>query len=168
MVKKLLIPSLIFALGNPSLTEPSCYHFSGEHLFIHVVVVVFSHSLVSNPLWPMDCSTPGFPVLHYLLEFAQTHVHWVTDAIQPSHPLLPPSPPALHLSQHQGLFQWVSSSHQVAKVLEPQLQSFQWSKDWLIWSPCSPRDFQESSPTPQIKSINASALYSPIIPSIHG
>ena len=65
----------------------------------------------------MDCSTPGFPVLHYLLEFAQTQVHWVSDAIQPSHPLSPPSPPALNLSQHQGVFQWVSSSHQVTKVL---------------------------------------------------
>ena len=76
----------------------------------------------------MDCSTPGFPVHHQLLEFAQTHVHWVSDAIQPSHPLSSPFPPALNLSQHQGLFQWVSSSHQVAKVLEFQLQhqSFQW------------------------------------------
>ena len=80
---------------------------------------------------PMDCSTPGFPVLHYLLEFCQTHVHWVGDAIQPSHPLLPPTSPPLSLFQHQGLFQWVSSSHQVTKVLELQLQqqnkhSFQW------------------------------------------
>ena len=58
---------------------------------------------------PMDCSTPGFLVLHYLLEFAQTHVHWVNDAIQTSHLLLPPSPPALNLSQHQGLFQWANS-----------------------------------------------------------
>ena len=75
-----------------------------------------------------DCSTPGFPVLHYLPEFAQTHVHWVGDAIQPSHPLLPPSAPALNLSQHQWFFQWVSSSHRVAKLLELQLQhqSFQW------------------------------------------
>ena len=63
----------------------------------------------------MDCSTPGFPVLHCLL--AQTHIHWVSDAIQPSHPLSPPFPPALNLSQHQGLFQWGISSHQVAKVL---------------------------------------------------
>ena len=69
---------------------------------------------------PLDCSRPGFPVLHYRLESAHTHVCWVGDAIQPSHPLSPPSP-ALNLSQHQGLFQWVSSSHQVAKVLEPQL-----------------------------------------------
>ena len=65
----------------------------------------------------MNCSTPGFPVLHYLLELAQTHVHWVGDAIQPSHPLLSPSPPAFNLSQHQGLFKWVSFSHQVARVL---------------------------------------------------
>ena len=76
---------------------------------------------------PMDCSTPGFPVLHQPPELA-THVHWVGDAIQPSHPLSSPSPPAFNLSQHQGLFKWVSSSHQVAKVLEFQLQhqSFQW------------------------------------------
>ena len=64
---------------------------------------------------PMDCSTLGFPVLYHLLELVQTHVCWVSDAIQPSHPLSPPSPPALNLSQHQGLFQWVSSLHQVAK-----------------------------------------------------
>ena len=78
---------------------------------------------------PMNCSTPGLPVHHQLPEFTQIHVHWVSDAIQPSHPLLYPSPPALNLSQHQGLFQWVSSSHQVAKVLEVQLQhqSFQWT-----------------------------------------
>ena len=76
---------------------------------------------------PMDCRQPGFPVLHHLPKLAQTHVHWVGDAIQPSHPLLSPSP-ALNLSQHQGLFTWVSSSHQVAKVLKFQLQhqSFQW------------------------------------------
>ena len=64
---------------------------------------------------PMDCSTPGLPVHHHLPEFAQTHVHWVGDAIQPSHPLLSPSPLAFNLPQHQGLFQWVSSSHQMAK-----------------------------------------------------
>ena len=76
----------------------------------------------------MDCSTPGFHVNHQLLELAQTHVHRVGDAIQPSHPLSSPSPPAFNISQHQGLFQWVSSS-QVAKVLEFQLQhqSFQWT-----------------------------------------
>ena len=67
---------------------------------------------------PMDCSTPGFPVHHQLLEFTQTHVHWVCDAIQPSHPLSFPSPPPFNLSQHLGLFQWVSSLHQVAKGLK--------------------------------------------------
>ena len=76
----------------------------------------------------MDCRTPGLPVHHQLPEFTQTHVHRVGDAIQPSHPLSSPSSPAFNLSQHQGLFQWVSSLHQVARVLEFQLQcqSFQW------------------------------------------
>ena len=77
----------------------------------------------------MDYSTPGFPVHHQLLELAQTHVNWVSDAIQPSHPLPSPYLPAFNLSQHQGLFKCVSSSHQVVKVLEFQLQhqSFQWT-----------------------------------------
>ena len=76
---------------------------------------------------PMDCGTPSLLVHHQPTEFTQSHVHWVGDAIQPSHPLAIP-PPAFNLSQHQGLFKWVSSSHQVAKVLEFQLQhqSFQW------------------------------------------
>ena len=76
---------------------------------------------------PMDCSTPGLPVHHQLPEFTQIHAHWVGDAIQPSHPLSSPSPPAFKLAQHQGLFKWVSSLHQVAKVLVLQLQhqSFQ-------------------------------------------
>ena len=73
---------------------------------------------------PKDCSTPGFPVLPYHLEFSQTHVHWVGNAIQPSHPLLSPSPPAINLSQHQCLFQWFGSLHQVAKILEFQHKSF--------------------------------------------
>ena len=78
---------------------------------------------------PMDCSLPCLPVHHQLPESTQTHVHRVDDAIQPSHPLSSPSPPALNLSQHQGLFQWVNSSHEVAKVLEFQLQhqSFHWT-----------------------------------------
>ena len=78
---------------------------------------------------PMNRSMPGLPVHHQLPESTQNHVHWVSDAIQPSHPLSSPSPPALNLSQHQDLFQWVSSSHQVAKVLEFQLKhhSFQWT-----------------------------------------
>ena len=75
---------------------------------------------------PMDCSTPGFPVYHQFLELAQTLVHRVGDAIQPSHPLSPRSPPTFNPSQHQGFSYWVSSLHQVAKVLELQPQSFQW------------------------------------------
>ena len=75
---------------------------------------------------PKDCNIPGFPVHHQLLELAQTHIYWVSNAIQPFHPLLFFSPPALNHSHNQGLFQWVSSSHQVARVLELQLQSFQW------------------------------------------
>ena len=77
---------------------------------------------------PMDCSMPSFPVLHHLLELAQAHIHWVGETIQSSDSLSSPSPPAFNLSQLQGLFQWVSSSHQVAKVLELQLQHqfFQW------------------------------------------
>ena len=93
--------------------------------------VQFSLVAQSSPTLcnPMDCNMPGLPVHRQLLEFTQTHVHWVGDAIQPSHPLLSPSPPAFNLSQHQGLFKWVSSSHQVAKALEFQLQhqSFQWT-----------------------------------------
>ena len=126
----------------------------------------------------MNHSTPGLPVHHQLLESSQTHVHWVSDAIQSSHRLSSPSPPALNLSQHQGLFKWVSSPHQMAKVLELQLQhqSFQWTprtdllQDELVGSPCSPRDSQESSPTPQFKSINSlvlSFLYSPPLTFIH-
>ena len=71
---------------------------------------------------PMVCSTPGLPVHYQLPEFTQTHVHWIGDAVQSSHPLLSPSPPVFNLSQHQGLFKWVSSSHLMAKGLEFQLQ----------------------------------------------
>ena len=97
------------------------------------VFIQFSSVQSLSGVWlfvtPMDCSMPGFPVHHQFPELTHTHVHWVGDAIQPSHPLSSPSPPALNLSQHQGLFKWVSSLHQVAKVLEFQLQhqSFQWT-----------------------------------------
>ena len=84
-------------------------------------------------LWdPMDWSMPGSPVLHNLPDFAQTHVHWVRDAIQQSHPPLPTSPPVLSLSQHQHLFQWVGCLHQVAKVLELAFSVMQWML--AIWS----------------------------------
>ena len=91
--------------------------FSSVHLLYHV------------QLFATPCTTPGLPVHHQLPEFIQTHVHWVDDAIQPSHPLSSAFSPALNLSQHQGLFKWVSSLHQMAKVLEFQLQyhSFQWT-----------------------------------------
>ena len=89
---------------------------------------MFSHSVMSDSLWPMDWSMPDFPVLGHLPESPQTHVPWVRDAIQSSCPLSSPSPPAFNHSQHQGLFWRVSSLHHVAKVLELQLQhqSFQW------------------------------------------
>ena len=127
---------------------------------------------------PMNRSTPGLPVHHKLPEFTQTHVHRVSDAIQPSHPLLSPSPPAPNPSQHQSPFQCVSSSHEVARVPEfqPQHHSLQRNPradlllNGLAGSPCSPRDSQESSPTPQFKSINSSALsllHSPTLTSIH-
>ena len=98
-------------LLNPcSLEDNSRVHLCSfaqmlEHL--NWVTVQYSSSVMSNSLWPHDCSMPGLPVHHQLPEFTQTHVHWVGDAIQPSHPLSSPSPPAFNLSQHQGLFQWV-------------------------------------------------------------
>ena len=128
---------------------------------------------------PMDCTMQGFPVLHHLAEFVQTHTHWVSDTIQSSHPLSSPSPPALNLPQHQGLFQWVSSLHQVAKVLELQLQhqSFQWifkysnisfKTDWfdLLAVQGSLKSFL----APQLESINSlvlSPLYGPTLISVH-
>ena len=126
---------------------------------------------------PMSCSTPGLPVHHQIQEFTQTHAHRVSDAIQPSHPLSSPSPPAPDPSQHQRLIQWVNSSHEVAKVLEFQLQhhSFQRNpradllQNGLVGSPCNPRDSQESSPTPQFRSISSalSLLHIPTLTSIH-
>ena len=91
--------------------------------------VQFSSVQLLSSVWlcdPKDCSIPGLPVHHQLLGLVQTHVHWVGDAIQPSHPLLSPSPPAFNLSQHQGFFQWVSSLHQVILKFQLQDQSFQW------------------------------------------
>ena len=125
-------------------------------------------------LRPHGLRHPGSSVLHYLPEFAQTRVLWVGDAIQSSRPLSPSSPPALNLSQHQGLFQWVSSLHQVAKILKLQLQSCQWIFrtdflwNWLVWSPYSPRDSQACSPAPQSESISSSGLsllYGPTLTS---
>ena len=109
------LPLLVWWVARTSSFHPGSVQFSS---------VVQSCPTLNNP---MDCSMPGFPVHHIIPEVTQTHVLWVGDAIQRSHPLSPPSFPAFNLSQHQGLFKWVSSSHQVAKVLELQLQhqSFQ-------------------------------------------
>ena len=101
--------------------EDSCYLLNTYHAKHKFSSVQFSHSVVSTLCDPMNRSTPGLPVHHQLPEFTQTHVHGVSDAIQPSHPLSSPSPPAPNPSQHQSLFQWVNSSHEVAKVLEFQL-----------------------------------------------
>ena len=136
--------------------------------------VQFSCSVVSDSLWPHESQHPRPPCPS---STPGVHPHsWVGDAIQPSHPH--PSPPALNLSQHQSLFKWVISLHQLAKGLELQLQhqSFQWTLrtdllyDGLIGSPCSPRDLQKSSPTPEFESINSlalSLLHSPTLTSIH-
>ena len=95
------------------------------YLYIYSICQFSSVSSVAHscptPCDPMNCSIPGLPVYHKLLEFTQTHVHRLSDAIQPSHPLSSPSPPAPNPSQHQSLFQRVNSSHEVAKVLEFQL-----------------------------------------------
>ena len=124
---------------------------------------------------PRNCSMPGFLVFYCLPEFAQIHIHWVGDAIQLSHPLLPPSPSVLDLSQDQSLFQWVSSSYQVTKVLELQHQSFQWIfstdflQDWLVWSPSCRKDYLESYPE-QFKSNNSlvvSFINDPNLTSVH-
>ena len=150
------------------------HHFSRARIYLIIISVQSSHLAMFDSLPPMDCSMPGFPVHPQLPELTQTHVHPVSDAIQPPHPLSSPSPPAFDLSQHQSLFQWVSSSYQVDRVLEFQLQhqSFQWTPrtdllyTGLVGSPCSPRDSQESSPTSQFKTINSSALsflYSPTL-----
>ena len=147
---------------------------------ITISSIQFSSLAQSHPTLcdPMNRSTPGLPVHHQLLEFTQTHVHRVRDAIQLSHPLSSPSPPAPNPSQHQSLLQWVMRWHEVAKVLEFQLQHHSLQRNpradllqnGLVGSPCSPRDSQESPPTPQFKSINSSALsllHSPTLTSIH-
>ena len=125
---------------------------------------------------PMDCTTPGFPMLHYLPKSAQTLVHRVGGAIQPFCSLLCPSPPAFSLSHHQGLFKWVSSSHQVAKVLELQLQhqssnEYSGLVSFIHWFDLlAVQGTLNSLLQPQFKSIGSSALcflYSPTLTSIH-
>ena len=140
-----------------------------------VLSVQFSSSVMSDSLRPhgLQHARPPCPSSTPRIYSNSCPLSWW--CLQPSHPLSSPSPPAFNLSQHQGLFKWVSSSHQVAKLLEFQLQhqSFQriFRTDFLlVRSPCSPRDSQESSPTPQFKSINSLALsflHSPTLTSIH-
>ena len=140
--------------------------------------VQFSHSVVSDSLQPhgLQHARPPCPSpTPRLYPNSCPLSWWCHPAISSS---VVPSPLAFNLSEHQGLFKWVGFSHQVAKVLEFQLQhqSFQWIVrtdflyDGVVGSPCSPRDSQESSPTPQFKSINSSALsflYSPTLTCIH-
>ena len=141
-------------------------------------LLVIIHSSVHSLSRVQLFATPWTTARQTPLSITNSQSSRVGDAIQTSHPLSSPSPPALNLSQHQGLFKWVSPSHQVAKVLEFQLQpqSFQWTprvallQNGLVGSPCRPRDSQESSPTPQFKSINSlalSLLYGPFLTSIH-
>ena len=119
--------------------------------------VQFSRSVVSDSLRPHELQHSRPPCPSLVLEFTQTHIHRVSDAIQPYHPLSSPFPPAPNPSQHQSFFQWVNSTHEVAAVLEFQLQHHSlWRnpradllQNGLVGSPCSPRDSQESSPTPQ-------------------
>ena len=148
IVKMSVLPKLIYKFSIISVK-------SQLHFFLDIDKIKFNSVTQSCRTLcdPMNCSMPGLPVHHQLTEFTQIHVHSVSDAIQPSHPLSSPSPPGPNSSQHQGLFQWVSSSHQVAEVLEFQLQyqSLQWRPrtdllwDGMVGSPCSPRDSQESS-----------------------
>ena len=131
-------PTSVFAWEIPWTKEPGELQSMGWQGIRHERVTntftffLFRLSSVTQScptVWDSkDCTTPGFPVHHQLPEMAQTHVHWLGDAIQLLHPLLSPSLPAFNFSQHLGLFQWVSSSHQVVRVLELQLhhQSFQW------------------------------------------
>ena len=125
----------------------------------------------------MDCSTPGFPVLHHLLELAQTHVHWVSDAIQQFHPLLSPSPSAFSLSQHQGLFQWVSSSHQVTKfgasasasVLPMNMQDW-FPLRWTGWISLQSKGLSRVFSNTTAQTVNSSVLsflYGPTLTSIY-
>ena len=131
------IKSVTVSIVSPFICHKTCIHTWGKENFLTCIFwykllitlnklsysLQFSSVTQSCPTLcdPMNCSTPGLPVHHQLPEFTQTHIHWVNDAIQPSHPLSSPSSPAPNPSQHQGLFQWVNSSREVAKVVEFQL-----------------------------------------------
>ena len=166
----LLLPCLHERLTDKQLSPTKWFSPEGREqrtlLFTILSSVQFSSVAQSCPTLcdPMNRSTPGLPVHHQLPEFTQTHIHRVSDAIQPSHPLSSPSPPAPSPSQHLSLFQWVNSLHEVAKVLEFQLQHHFLQRNprtdlqnGLVGPPCSPRDSQEYSPTPQFKHLSNNA-----------
>ena len=140
MVSHVFHPGALFSdwrlLGSnfpliPALSAGQSFQLGNSILWIPALGVPFNPVQSLSRVWlcnPTDCSTPGLPVHHQHPELTQNHVHWVSDAIQPSLPLSSSSPPASNPSQHQGLFKWVSSLHQAVKVLKFQLQhqSFQW------------------------------------------
>ena len=141
------------------------------------VITQFSQSVMSNFLQPHTLQHARLPY-HQLLELAQTHVHRVREAIQPSHPLSSPSPPAYNLPQHQGLFQWLSSSHQVTKVLDLQLQPSVLPMNIQDWFPLGwtgltsllSKGLSRVFSNTTFKSINSSVLsflYSPSLTSTH-
>ena len=150
-------------MGLPSQLT-SLLSLVGCHCLLRrMVSLLFSFSVVSTLCASTDCSMPGFPILHHLLEATQIHVHWVSDAIQPSYPLLPTSPFAFGLSQHSGSFSmsrlFISGGQSIgasASALALPMNiwvEFLWN--WLVWPSYCPRDSQESFPAPQFKSINS-------------
>ena len=187
--KEMATHSSVLAWRIPGMGEPGGLPSMGSHRVRHdwsdlaaaAAAAVYSISSVQSLSHVCLFATPWTAARQASL-FMTNSQSLLTltsvDAIQPSYPLLSPSPSAFNLAQHQGVFKWVSSSHQMAKVLEfwHYYQSFQWVfrtdflKDGLVGSPCSPRDSQESSPTPQFQSINSSELsflYGPALTSIH-
>ena len=185
-----LLKILFFSVSTPHTLELShifqIFTWTAHFLILSISVLFFFFFTFSSVqslscVWffvtPWTAACQASCPFHQLPQHAQTHVHRVGDAIQPSHLLSSPSPLAFTLSQNQGLFQLASSSHQVAKVVELQLQhlSFQWMfrtdilYDWLIWSPCSPRDSRVFSSTTVQKHqfFGTQHLYSPTLTSIH-
>ena len=151
----------IFTWGSQLQQVSKSFYLSWLFYFsiVYKTMLLLDHLVVSDWLCdPMDCSMPGFPVLHQFPELAQTHDHWVSDAIQPSHPLSSPSPPAFDLFQHQGLFQWVDSSHQVAKVLELLKISFRKTRYFTL------SYFTSQSVHPHSQSLNIYYLNSNMLP----
>ena len=139
------------------------------------IIVVQSLNLVWLFVTPWTAAHQASPVLHHLPEFAQAHVHWVSDVIQPSHPVSPPSPLALNFSRHPGLFQWVGTSHQLARVLELQHQSFQPNiQSWFPLGLTGLISVQSkglskvfSNTTVWKHQLSLSLLYGPTLPSVH-